>query len=711
MLGRIARWVAKPAVVTLLALALGLLVRPANVLAQQATRLRAVLVLDASGSMAANDPQRLVRVAAKMLSDLADERDHITIVSFGAQTKILASARGNEHDKLRAAIETLSRTEACTDYGQAFEAAAAAFTGKPPPGERRVVLFLTDGKYEPAKANAGCDDYERGTDGDRQSFTHRVDQAADKLKQSGARVFTIGLGNAPTRSEHSAALLRSVADKTGGKFLHAQNARDVPRIFAGIFGALIGAPVMQDRLDQGRTTATFTVPKGASRLHVILVPDNPRDLESCQLTRQGKGGGKVPFEPARVETPRSGYQLARVEKDAAGACTLSGTPAGPVEVLVVPDVGLALRLEGIPKVLPEKDSLKGVLALRTREGDTVKLAPEYLRDVVFTVSMGGKALFDQQPDANGEAKFSSPGALARGEYKITASARHQQGLLDVEPVEATFKVMPQFELQLGPAEIRFDTMAEEGPIPVKPKSPIPIAVTAPAQLPADITVDLRLPGGRANEDLKLKPREITFGPGKPRQVTVELSFVKPEDLRGDDVHYRGDVAIVVSRPEHQRLLTGKREWRVPLDGKLRSWTLGRYLEEYKWEIGIGLGILLILIWIIGRVLAHKFPLKARIHYQAVGEQFETDSLIKRRAKHGAYRSARFGFPLGKKAKKLVYFRAKGTRFEVLPEGHTTVTILDDTIDEAEREKRKPFDGRWQQRYRLGDRYEVWLTRT
>jgi Mg-chelatase subunit ChlD len=693
----------------LLLLALTVLLgMPREVSAQQAVRLRAVLVLDASGSMAANDPQRLVRVAAKMLADLADERDHITVISFGAQVKKLASLPGSKHAELKSAIDGLGRTEACTDYGQALETAVSAFPGKAPAGERRVVLFLTDGKYEPTKEPAGCDDYERGSDGDRRGFTERVERAADQLKERGARIFTIGLGNAPTRSAHSAALLRNAADRSGGKFLHAQSARDVPRIFASIFGALIGAPVMQDRLDSGRGQTSFVVPKGASRLHVVFVPQSTRDLDGVTLSR--RGAAALPCEPACIETPASGYRLARVGKNAAGTYEVRGAPSGPVEVLVIPDVGLSLRIEGVPKVLSEGQKVQGKVALRTREGDAVKLSAEYLQDVVFTVSMGAVKLLETAPGAAGEAQFASPSALARGQYSLAATASHRQGLLDVPQANAAFVVMPQFALQIEGGAIRFDTMAEEGPIPTKPKQPVPITVTAPAKLPTDITLDVRLPEGRPQRDLKIQPAQITFGPDKPRQATVTLTWKDPETLRGDDRRYQGEIALV-PLAEHARLLTGDKAWGIELDGKLRSWTLARYLDEYKWEIAIGLCLLLLILWIVGRVVADKFPPKARVHYVAVGEQFETDSLIKRRAEHGAYRSAKFGFPLGKKAKKLCFFRAEGRGFEVLPEEKITVTILDDTLPEGDRERRKSFKGRWQQRYRLSDRYEVWLTRS
>jgi hypothetical protein len=485
----------------------------------------------------------------------------------------------------------------------------------------------------------------------------------------------------------------------------------VPRIFAGIFGALVGSPVIQQQLDRGRPSLDFDIPRGADRLHVILVPQSPQDLPSMRLGHRGATPDAVAFEPARIEAgTSSGYQLGRVGRDAAGSYQLAGEPRGPVEVLIVPDVGLALRFEGIAKVLPESEKLSGTVALRTRLGDPVRLAPEFLGNVLLTVTLGGQKLFDQRPDPLGAATFSTTAPLGRGEYRIVASAQHAQGLLDVTPIELALTVLPQFELGFAPAELRFDTMAEPGPIRISPVTPFSIVVTAPAKLPADITLVLGLPDRLAERDLVLEPSTITVGPDKPRQIPLTLRFADARRLRGEQLRYQGNL-LLTPVADGAKLLTGAKEWRFPIDGRLRAWTLGRYLDEYWRELLAGLCALLLLAWLVGRALAGKFPDKARLHYLEVGQQFESDSLVKRHQLRGAYRPARLRFPLGKKARSLVTFRTKGSSFELVPESATAITILDDTLPEAEREKRRPFAGRWDQRYRLGDRYDVWLTRS
>lgn len=675
--------------------------------AQSAARLDVILVLDASGSMAGNDPQKLVRVASKMLSDLADERDRVTVMSFGSKVTTLASASGSEHEKLRAAIDTLGRTESCTDYLQALDAAAGKFGDTKPGRERRVVLFLTDGRFEPVDPNGSCGRFEGAGEDIRKPIEDGIERAAARFKKVGARVFTIGLGNAPTQAADSARVLRNVATITDGQFLHAKGPRDVPKIFADIFGGLVGAPVMQRSLDAGRQSVKFSVPKGADRLHVVLVPDSPADLDKIRLSH---GGKSVPFEPIRrEERTQSSYRLARVNTSVAGDYELTGSGTGRVEVLVIPDVGLSLVIEGVPDLLPEGAALDGKVALRTRLGDRVKLAPEYLSHVTFTVQLQEEAIFDGRPDENAEVKLAAKKPLKRGKYVVSARASHGLGFLSVDPVSHHFSVEPRFSLTIDTHELAFDTMAEEGElIPLTEEGAFKLV--APKKMPVPITMKLTYPSDMLR-DMFIEPTdEVTFGPGKPREHIIRLKWKDARALRTESHLYSGIVKIE-PLPAHAKLLVGKRAWELPVKGKLREWTLMRWLEEYKWELLIALGILLLIIYAIGRFIAQTFPPKARIHYVEVGQEFESDSLIKRYARHGAYRNAKFKFPLGKKARPLVHFQSTGAGFMVLPAQGTTITILDELMPETDRERRKPFKGYWEQRYRLGDRYEVWLTRS
>lgn len=666
------------------------------------TRLRVVLVLDASGSMASNDPRRVVATSAKIFTELVDERDHLTVLSFGSAVQKLGEGRGDAHDALRDAVGRLGKSESCTDYAQALEAASRELPGKPPAGERRVVLFLTDGRYEPSRG-AGCGPFETGGGAEADAAERRVRDAASALAASSARVFTVVLGKNALGAQRSSALLREVAQRTNGRFVPAQTAQDVPQLFASILGALVGAPVVEESLSPGRTSVQLVAPKGSDRLHVVLVPDALGDVAGATLRR---GGAVVPFEPPRAEGP-GGYRVARFVGDATGTYTLDAPTRGRVSVLFVPDAGLSLQIEGVPAVLPEGEPLKGNVALRSRGGDAVKLSPDYLSKVVFSVSMGDRPLYDDRPNAAGIAPFATGAGMPKGSYVLRATGRHELGFLDVPPVEKKFDVAPRFALKTRAQGATFDTMAEEGSIPLS--GPLAIDVESPDPLSVDVTYDVRLAGPGA-EDLIVTPKTVTFGPKHPRRLELAVAFADPESLRSAARRY--DLAVeLVPDAGTEQVLIGEKIQRAPLQGRLRPWDWRRWLDEYGAWIATGLGVILILVWIVGRMMAAKFPVKARVRWVEIGQDFENDALIKRHARHGAFRAARFSFPLGKKAKPLVAFRAQGAGFEVLPPAGAAIEVRDDTVPETERSKRKPFRGQWEQRYRLGDRYDVWLTRS
>lgn len=687
---------------------MALVLAAASGAAAEPARLRVVLVLDASGSMKKNDPDFLAPLAAKLLVDLADARDRITVVWFGSSAAALHTGSGADRAALLGAVGRVGRDQECTDYALGLEAAASELRGPPLPGERRLVLFLTDGQLEPAK-DKGCGKFDAATEKDRKEASERVLAAADKLKAARAKIYAVGLGDKLAAARHSRVLLQNVSQRTGGKFLEARRGDQLPEFFAGIFAALVGAPVSKH---EAPSSLRFTIPEDSGQAHVVVRTDDPALRLELRHAGQswpfGKAEGAYRGPELRMErgaTPR-GYAILWLRDPAPGSYELVKTSgAGALRAWVISDVGLALRIENVPAVLPETEAPRVRAALRSRGGKAVPLDPAYLQKVAFTLELPGRA--PERIGAAGRDSVELTGArlAPRDEpYVVRASADHAEGFLQVDPVEHRVRVIHQVPLALDESvSIAFDTMAEEGPIPLS--APAVVRVVAPAELPTDFTVQLELADGPLRQDLRFEPASVTFGPGKPREVPLTVTFADPESLRSVDRRYEGALRLVLAT-DQQKLASGKKEWSLAVRGTLRSWTLGRWLHEYRFELGIGLGLLLLLIWLVGRAVARDFPPKARIHYVEVGQSFESDSLIRRFAKKGAYRSARLSFPLGKKAKKLVSFVSTGAGFEVRPEAATAVT----PVGESDA-KRTPFRGTWDQRYRLGDRYEVWLTRS
>lgn len=678
----------------------------------ESARLRVVLVLDASGSMKKNDPDLLARLAAKLLVDLADARDRVTVVSFGSSGRALRSASGADRAALFGAIEQVGRDEECTDYASGLEAAAAELRGPPAAGERRLVLFLTDGQLEPAGGDKkGCARFESAPETERRDAADRVFSAAQKLARARAKVYAVGLGDKLAGARHSRELLEELSRRTGGRFVAARRAEQLPEFFAGIFAALVGAPVSKH---QGPEVLRFRVPADAGQMHVVVPTDDPALRVELGHAGQSWPFGK-PFDAQRgpelrVESGRvrRGYIVLWLREPAAGDYELRRTAgSAPLRAWVISDVGLSLRIESVGAVVPETEPPLVRVALRSRGGKPVPLDAEFLRKVTFSVELAGQPATRVSAGGRDAIELRAPKLAPRADpYLVRASAEHAEGFLSVDPAEHRFRVIHQVPLELDDGfSISFDTMAEEGPIPLS--APAVVRVRSPAELPTELEVRLELPEGSMRQDLRFEPTSVRFGPGKPREVPLTVTFADPRALRSVDRSYEGALGLGLS-PDHAKLVSGKQRWSIAVHGTVRSWTLGRWLSEYRWQLGIGTLLLLLAIWGVGRAVARDFPKKARIHYVEVGQSFESDSLIRRFARKGAYRSARLAYPLGKRAKKLVSFVSTGAGFEVRPEKGVPVTLVGDP-DTSER--RTPFRGAWEQRYRLGDRWDVWLTRS
>ncbi len=675
-------------------------------------RLRVAVVLDASASMKQNDPDLLARLAARLVTDLADERDEVTLVSFGTTGRKLVTASGKERAKFMTALDALAPTESCTDYARGLTAAAKAFQGKRPAGERRLVVFLTDGEYHPAPAGEDrCTpdsrfENKRMSDADRQGYSERVTRAAGDLSRRGAKVFVVGLGRGFQKAERSRRLLASVAQSTGGRLLVAGSADRVPELFTDVFAALVGSPVQKP---PAAKAVNFQVPPDTKHLHLIVRTDSGE----LPVKFTDSGGAAFPFGKAapavrgpefRVERGRKrrGYAVYQVDKPKPGRYSFSRTTgAAPLRVWALYDVGTALRIEKLAKSIADGAPVRGRVALRSRHGKPIVWPASYLNKVTFTVSVEGKKK-SLRADAAGDQGFDFPALPPRdAPYTLQASAKHDEGFLAVDPVKHEFRVVHRIPLEVEVDKVSFDSMAEPGQL-----TAVKLKVKSPARLPVPITLQLSATDPLTRSDLRFEPAQVTFGPDK-RETELKVSFADPEALRWEDKRYGGQ--LVATADEATRpLLSGDPSFAGPVDATLRSWTLKRWLEEHWGKLAIGLFILWLVLWLVGRAVASKFPPKARIRYVELDSPFDNDSLIKRHAKSGAYRSARFSFPLGKKAKKLVTFVAQGRSFEVVPEGGTEVARVSQPDSPA---SRRPQKGVWDERYRLGDRYEVWLTRS
>ena len=283
-------------------------------------RLRVAVVIDASGSMKVQDRNLLSRVAAKLFVDLAGPHDEVGIVEFGTRARLIDRTFVKDdaaRTRLFAAIDKIGRSQECTDYRVGLKAALSMFKGKPAPGERRLIIFLTDGSYDPDRTNPAyyaalnpeqktslygpkvsaffdtikadplfaqrpCrTKYALLEPGARAGFLRVFDRFLKKeVIPSKARVFVIGfgsdLGRTNTRGKQtqtlseSLALLKKLARVTKGRALIEHDVTKIPAFFAQIFAALVGAPVESLPSTDKQAAYLFEVVKGTRAVAAVV---------------------------------------------------------------------------------------------------------------------------------------------------------------------------------------------------------------------------------------------------------------------------------------------------------------------------------------------------------------------------------------------------------------------------------------------------------
>jgi VWFA-related protein len=151
-----------------------------------------VLALDSSGSMKRNEAD--VITSAQDFVGALQEKDLLALLTFGDQVTF-AHDLSRDRSLSGTAIAGYKASGGTALYDALVDALLRV---KHAPG-KRVVVVMTDGRDENAKSTGP-------------GSTHRFDEVLQTVKQTGATVYTIGLGRNPDR-----AVLQKVADVSGGR--------------------------------------------------------------------------------------------------------------------------------------------------------------------------------------------------------------------------------------------------------------------------------------------------------------------------------------------------------------------------------------------------------------------------------------------------------------------------------------------------------------
>ncbi len=182
------------------------------------TVLQIAFVIDYSLSMVENDPDQTFKELTKsFIARLRDGTDEAAVIEFIAVATLLSDLTTNK-DALIRTVESIEYDDghgknSGTNGSDGIRAALEVLTNrnqteKSGANTVKYIIFMTDGQDT------------------KQSYSY--DLLAKKAAYSNIRIYTIGLGSAED------AVLRSVAEKTGGKYYYATTAEELPVIYENI---------------------------------------------------------------------------------------------------------------------------------------------------------------------------------------------------------------------------------------------------------------------------------------------------------------------------------------------------------------------------------------------------------------------------------------------------------------------------------------------
>ena len=209
-----------------------------------------IFVIDCSGSMKNNDPNKLALSAAKLFIDLLSDSNsragYVFFADSAIPTRTLQKIYGNE-DSLKTGIGSATyagNTRMNLGLNKAYE-----FFETSPSDNGRLVILLSDGEPTVPK--------------------EVVDSEVEKFKLAGIPIYTIGL-----TKEADNEYMKKIADNTGAFYEHAQTANDL----AGIFGKIYINLMNGDFINKGNYNLNNPVPvtidAGKAEAYVILSSDN-----------------------------------------------------------------------------------------------------------------------------------------------------------------------------------------------------------------------------------------------------------------------------------------------------------------------------------------------------------------------------------------------------------------------------------------------------
>lgn len=180
------------------------------------------ILIDISGSMKKNDPRYLRRPALRLMVGLLPADSRAGVWTFGQYVNMqvpLGKVDDAWRNRARDGAGKIHSRGLFTNIEEAIERATRDWSGEAGKYRRDLVL-LTDGMVDVSK------------DPSKSAASRRniIEQQLPRLKQLGARVYTIALSERADKE-----LMQKLSGETGGWYEQAESAEQLQRIFLRIF--------------------------------------------------------------------------------------------------------------------------------------------------------------------------------------------------------------------------------------------------------------------------------------------------------------------------------------------------------------------------------------------------------------------------------------------------------------------------------------------
>lgn len=469
------------------------LILPLTALAQQAPTLELPdsadvrIIVDISGSMKTNDPNNLRRPAVRLLARMLPAQANAGVWTFGQYVNMLVPHGKVTDDWRGLAVERSDEINSValrTNLGEAIQVASDDYLLGADSLDNTDFILLTDGKVD-------ISDNENANDRERERILGAL---LDELSRRGATLHTVALSE-----EADLALLKSLAERTGGRYALASSADALTLAFLEALNTAV--PQQQVPIEDNG----FQVDGGVEEFTALIfrADDEPAANRTLELVSPGgiKAGPESATEGMRW-VRETEYDLVTVTSPEAGDWKIIGELGEGSRVTVVSD--LQMVVSPVPPTFTENEPIS--LQVAFFEEDRKIENPDFLGVIDVSVALtsedgrsGNKVLSPDQPPQDGiytDAITRLPGA---GEYQLSVVAdgqtfsrrfstvtRYIQPEGEQAPIEAVVSDEPSQETPVMEDELPEAPPAPEIQPPLSSSGPIDISqVEAPEPEPLE----------------------------------------------------------------------------------------------------------------------------------------------------------------------------------------------------------------------------------